>query len=80
MNFLTEPAAHLSENGAMTKEQLEIAIEFVDELLALGVLEACPDVRNSRDQYQTPQRNQCRAKSTVGFASQLGTVVYFATN
>ena len=43
MNFLVEPAEHLTANGEMTAEQLEIAIEFVDELLALGVLEESPD-------------------------------------
>lgn len=38
-----KPEEHLAANGAMTKEQLEIAIEFVDELIKLGVLELSPE-------------------------------------
>ena len=43
MNFLTDPTTHLAPNGAMTDEQLSIAIEFVEELIKLGVLEQNPD-------------------------------------
>jgi hypothetical protein len=43
MNFLTDPTTHLAPNGAMTDEQLSIAIEFVEELIKLGVLERNPD-------------------------------------
>jgi hypothetical protein len=39
MNFLTAPPAGLVNNSEMTDEQLEIATQFVDELIELGVLE-----------------------------------------
>ena len=42
MNFLAEPASQLSPNSEMTPAQLETATEFFDELVSLGVLEACP--------------------------------------
>jgi hypothetical protein len=39
MNFLEEPPAGLVANSAMTDKQLETAVQFVDELISLGVLE-----------------------------------------
>jgi hypothetical protein len=39
MNFLAEPAPGLVANSEMTAEQLETATQFVDELIALGVLQ-----------------------------------------
>jgi hypothetical protein len=38
MNFFDEPPQGLVDNGEMTKEQLETATEFVEELIGLGVL------------------------------------------
>jgi hypothetical protein len=38
MNFLSEPGHKLTPNAAMTPEQTDIAAEFVDELVALGVM------------------------------------------
>ena len=42
MNFVTEPAAKLSDNAHATPEMLQVAIEFVDELIHLGSIEECP--------------------------------------
>jgi hypothetical protein len=38
MNFLKEPLSIIQPNSAMTEEQLEIAEEFIIELVGLGVL------------------------------------------
>jgi hypothetical protein len=42
MNFLQPPPAGLTPNGDMTDEQRQIAGEFVDELVALRVLQEPP--------------------------------------
>lgn len=42
MNFLKLPAAHLTQNSRMTPTELETAVDFVDELISLGVLELVP--------------------------------------
>jgi hypothetical protein len=39
MNFLAEPPPGLVANSEMTEQQLETGAEFVDELIALGVLQ-----------------------------------------
>lgn len=38
MNFLTEPAHQILPNSPMSEEELKVAEDFVDELVALGVL------------------------------------------
>lgn len=38
MNFLKEPIHQIAPNSPMTAEELKVAEEFVDELIALGVL------------------------------------------
>lgn len=45
MNFLSTPPPGLVDNPPMTPEQLETAVEFVDELISLGVLEPVPKGR-----------------------------------
>ena len=42
MNFLKEPPIGLTKNANMDPEQLVIAAEFADELLALGIIERAP--------------------------------------
>ena len=37
--FFTEPASKLSDNTDATPEMLQVAIEFVDELIQLGSIE-----------------------------------------
>jgi hypothetical protein len=44
MNFMGEPPPGLVENSPMTGEQLATAVEFVDELIALGVLQTPTEV------------------------------------
>jgi hypothetical protein len=43
MNFLTEPAARIHPNAAMTDEQRGVGGAFVDELISLDAVEECPD-------------------------------------
>jgi hypothetical protein len=43
MNFLTEPDEGIFQNAPMTKEQMEIAAEFIDELQLIGVFEPIPE-------------------------------------
>jgi hypothetical protein len=38
MNFLIQPSGHLEFNSPMDEQQLEVASQFVDELVNLGVL------------------------------------------
>ena len=45
MNFMQIPTPGLTENSDMTDEQLIVAGEFVDELIALGVLQSPPEDR-----------------------------------
>lgn len=42
MNFLVEPKNSIQANGTMDKEQEQIGEDFVEELIALGVLEEVP--------------------------------------
>jgi hypothetical protein len=42
MNFLVEPRHELTPNSDMEEEQIVIAEEFLDELVALGVLVEVP--------------------------------------
>ena len=42
MNFLQPPAVTIMPNGRMTEEQTDIAVEFFEELMDLGVLELAP--------------------------------------
>jgi len=43
MNFLKEPRTGLTPDAKMTAEQREIAGEFVDELIAMGIIRLAPD-------------------------------------
>lgn len=43
MNFLTELGKGIMPNALMTKEQVEIAAEFIDELWRIVVFELVPD-------------------------------------
>jgi hypothetical protein len=38
-NFLKEPPPGLMANSAMTDEQLKTAVQFLDKLIGLGVLQ-----------------------------------------
>jgi hypothetical protein len=42
MNFMETPVPGLEENGKMTESQLKIAVDFVIELIILGVLALVP--------------------------------------
>ena len=42
MGFLTDPPTHFTPNSKLDSDQCAIAGEFVDELKALGILEASP--------------------------------------
>jgi hypothetical protein len=42
MNFMETPVPILEGNGKMTESQLAIAVDFVTELISLGVLAAVP--------------------------------------
>ena len=43
MNFLKDPVAHLWDNSTTSPSQMEAGVAFVEELIALGVLELAPD-------------------------------------
>lgn len=43
MNFLMEPTKGISPNAPMTEEQMDIAVEFIDELWQIGVFKEVPE-------------------------------------
>jgi hypothetical protein len=42
MNFMETPTLGLEENGKMTESQLKTAVDFVPELISLGVIALVP--------------------------------------
>jgi hypothetical protein len=48
MNFMEEPECKIHPNSVMTPEQMEVAGQFVDELIDLGVVSLPPDDRPIR--------------------------------
>ena len=61
MNFLTTPTPEIIPNGDMTQETRDIAIKFVDELVALNILPAAPPdmtISNNTPLFVIPKDNQ----------------------
>jgi len=61
MNFMAEPREGLLPNSDMTEEQLATAVQFVEELIALGVYERVPPgstLRNNCPLFLVPKPGQ----------------------
>jgi hypothetical protein len=59
MNFLIQPSGELELNSDMDEQQLEVATQFVDELVALGVLvEATETLRANGPLFLVPKPGQ----------------------
>jgi hypothetical protein len=59
MNFLVQPSGHLEFNSEMDEQQLEVASQFVDELISLGVLvEATEPLQANGPLFLVPKPGQ----------------------
>jgi hypothetical protein len=78
MNFLQEPVPGLIDNSDMTAEQLATATTFVDELIALGVLQSTTEpIENNFPLFLVTKALagewQCLADGKSGGKNDIGT-------
>lgn len=58
MNFLDPPPEGIRDNSPMDEEQIEVACEFVDELVGLGTLRPDPHVKATAPLFCIPKEGQ----------------------